>query len=328
MENGTLFLHAEGSWSKSGGIGDPSVGSIFGVNDDGAGRRAIDLTELWYEHSFFDDTFKVRLGKIDLTGGFHCRTCPVSFDGSSFANDETGQFLNAALVNNPTIPFPDNGLGAVLYYNPVDDWYISAGAGDAEADARETDFSTAFHDEDYFFYVLETGITPVFDSSNGPLQGAYRIGVWNDPQPKSNSDNDALGKCYHDDTGFYLSFDQMLARENNEDDQGLGAFFRYGYAPSKSNDVTQFVSFGFQYKGLLDGRDEDVLGFGFAHGTLANTANMTYTDDFESVSELYYSIVVNEMLSISPSVQYVANPGGVESVHDAVVFGIRAQIGF
>ena len=143
-----------------------------------------------------------------------------------------------------------------------------------------------------------------------------------------NSDNDTLGKCYRDDTGFYISCDQMLKRENTEDDQGLGAFFRYGYAPSRANDVTQFFSFGFQYTGLFEDRDEDVLGVGFAHGTLADTAKMTYNDDYEAVGELYYNAKVTDYLNISPSIQYVMNPGGSQAVSDAVVLGVRAQITF
>ena len=43
-----------------------------------------------------------RFGKLDITGGFECRGCPVAFDGSAFANDPSGQFLNGALANNPT----------------------------------------------------------------------------------------------------------------------------------------------------------------------------------------------------------------------------------
>ncbi|MBN1796184.1 MAG: carbohydrate porin [Sedimentisphaerales bacterium] len=328
LENGIFFLHAEGSWSKSGGIDGPSAGSVFGVNGDAAGRRAFDLTEFWYEQPIFFDNLLIRLGKFDITGGFECHGCPVSFDGSLFANDEVTQFLNSALVNNPSIPFPDNGLGVILHYDVDDFWYISASAMDAQSDVRETGFRTTFHDEDYFFYILETGITPEFGSADKPLQGAYRVGLWNDPQPKANSDNDAAGKYYRDDTGFYISCDQMLKRENTEDDQGLGAFFRYGYAPSRANDVTQFFSFGFQYAGLFEGRDEDVLGVGFAHGTVADTAKMTYNDDYEAVTELYYNVKVTDYLNISPSVQYVMNPGGSQDVSDAVVFGVRAQITF
>ena len=108
----------------------------------------------------------------------------MAFDGNSFANDETAQFLNGALVNNPTIPFPDNGLGAVVYLEPVAWWYVSAGVADAQADARETGLNTAFHGPDHFFAVFETGVTPRVPSPNGPLQGAVRVGLWYDPQPK------------------------------------------------------------------------------------------------------------------------------------------------
>ena len=115
--------------------------------------------------------------------------CPVAFDGNAYANDPSGQFLNVALGNNPTIPFPDKGLGAVLYYNPLEWWYVSGGIVDVLADARESGFTTALHDEDFFFYVFETGVTPQFDSDNGPLQGAYRIGLWIDGQDKARISN-------------------------------------------------------------------------------------------------------------------------------------------
>lgn len=329
-ENGTLRMLAEGSWSKSGGINDPSVGSVFGVNGDGSPRRSMDITELWYEHSFLDNTLLVRIGKIDLTCGFECRGCPVAFDSSMFANDETSQFLNGALVNNPTIPFGDNGLGIAVHYSPDDFWYISAAVKDAQSDFRETGFRTAFHGEDYFFYIAETGITPQFDSQKGALQGVYRIGIWYDPQPKASSDRAGAGRFSRDDNGFYISCDQMLYKENSDEDdsQGLGTFLRYGYAPSKNNDITQFWSFGFQYQGLFEGRDEDVMGLGFAHGSLSNLASNTYDNDHEAVAELYYNAKITSYLNITPSIQYVTNPGGVDGISDAVVFGLRAQFVF
>jgi porin len=330
IEGGTLYVHTEGSWSKTE-IDVTSVGSVFGVNADalGRGRWAMDVTELWYQQSFCDKTLFVRLGKLDITGGFECRGCPVSFDGSLYANDETSQFLNAALVNNPTIPFPDVGvgLGAVIHWNPVESWYASVGAIDAQADARETGFQTAFYGEDYFFYMLETGITPRLSSTNGPLQGAYRVGVWNDPQPKANAD--AI-RTYRDDVGFYLSCDQMLCRENQtpEDTQGLGAFFRYGLANDRKNNISDFWSAGFQYQGLLDGRDDDVLGVGFAQGVFSNKAAATYTADYESVLEAYYNVQVSPWWNVSPSIQYIANPGGADGVTDAMVVGVRSQMAF
>lgn len=330
IEGGRLYMLTEGKWSKSQGINDPAVGSFFNVNGDAAPRRAIDVTELWYEQSFAAQELRLRFGKMDLTGGFEHSNCPVSFDCSMFANDETTQFLNGALINNPTIPFPDNGLGVALHYGPDNFWYASAAVADAQADVRETGFRTAFTGEDYFFYIAETGITPVLGSANGSLPGAYRLGLWYDPQPKASADLADAGKNYRDDLGFYVTCDQMLAKENTdpEDSQGLGVFFRYGNADSSRNDITNFWSIGFQYQGLFEGRDDDVLGAGFAHGTFSDKASTTYTDDYESAFEVYYNVRVTPWLAISPDVQYITNPGGDSTIDDAVVLGARVQMNF
>ena len=327
IKNSRLFIHTEGFWSESAGIDGPSVGSFFGVNGDAFPRGSVVVTELWYERSMCDGKFLLRAGKMDLTGGFECSDWPVAFDAGAFANDETSQFLNSALVNNPTIPFPIYALGVAGNYNPVEWWYLSAGVVDAQNDLRETGFRTTFYGEDYFFYIFETGVTPMLSSSKGSLQGAYRIGIWNDPQPKANSD--AI-KTYRDDVGLYLSCDQILFKENSDysDNQGLGAFARSGYADSDKNDMTSFWSFGMQYRGLIDGHDEDVLGAGFAQGFFSDKASITYTEDYESAFEVYYNAKFTPWLNISPSVQYITNPGGSDLSGDSVIFGIRAQMNF
>jgi len=82
IEGATLYVHTEGSWSRMD-IDATSIGSAFGVNADAGGRRTMDLTEVWYEQALLDDTLRIRLGKLDIGGGFECRGCPVSFDGSA-----------------------------------------------------------------------------------------------------------------------------------------------------------------------------------------------------------------------------------------------------
>jgi len=321
FETGSIYMLVEGGWPDAEGIDGSSVGSAFGVNADAIGNDAMLVKELYYEGPVFSDKWTLMVGKIDFTG---------VFDATAYADDECTQFLNGAFVDDPTIPFPEYSLGIVLTHNLTDSWYIMGGIADAQADRRETGFRTTFHDEDYFFYALETGVTSELSSANGPMPGTYRVGLWNDPQPKANTDLADAGKNYRDDVGAYVSCDQMLNKENidPEDSQGIGVFFRYGYAPSKRNDVTNFFSLGFQYQGLLDSRDEDVLGVGFAHGTFSNLASSTYTDDHETALEVYYNARVTPWLSLSPSIQYIGNPGGDKTVSDAVVLGLRAQMTF
>jgi len=323
IPGGLLFVHAEGGWS--GGLDASAIGSVLGgVNADACGDQVIDVTELYYEQAFLDGRVRLRIGKLDITGGFECHGCPVCFDGSAYANDEASQFLNAALVNNPTIPFPDKGLGMVVYAEPLEWLYAGIGAVDAQADARETGLSTAFHDEDYFFGIFEVGVVPVIPSKNGDMPGTYRIGLWYDPQGKDRHDGSGLKR---DDVGFYLSFDQMVCRENADEDstQGAGLFFRYGYAHRDVNDVGCFWSIGGQYQGLIPGRDDDVLGVGYAAGQLAPDA---FDEKCESVLEIYYGAAVTPWLIVSPSIQYVWNPGGTDGVGSAVVVGVRAQMSF
>ena len=322
FETGGIYMLVEGGWPDAEGIDESSVGSYFGVNADAIGNNAMLVKELYYRGTVFSDALTIMVGKIDFTG---------VFDASAYADDECTQFLNAAFVDNPTIPFPDYSLGIVLNWDITDTWYLAGGAADAQADGRETGFRTAFYDEDYFFYALETGITPQLNSANGLMPGAYRVGMWVDGQDKarfSSSNN------YRDDIGVYISCDQMAYKENSnpEDSQGLGVFGRFGYANSDLNPIGNFWSIGLQYQGLLDGRDDDVLGIGFAQGIFSDYAGANdgaeYTENHENALEVYYNARVTPWLSLSPSIQYISNTGGDETIKDAVVFGLRTQMTF
>jgi len=321
LRGGVFFMGVEGSWSD--GLDASSIGSFFGVNDDAGGDAAIMISEAWYEQNWLDGRVLFRVGKVDLTGTVLCHNCPVAFDGSMYANDETAQFLNGALVNNPTIPFPDNGLGAMLYIEPLKGFYVSAGVADAQGDARETGFRTAFHGPDNFFGIFETGVVPRLCG----MDGAYRVGFWYDPQPKDR----LTSGTKRDDMGLYLSCDQMVLKEvadDADDTQGLGLFARWGYAHSDVAEITHFWSVGGQYQGMIPGRDDDVLGAGVAQGRISKYARSAGRDAQETVLEIYYNAKVCGWLNITGDVQYVANPGADKRVGDAVVVGIRAQMNF
>ena len=324
LRGAEIYMLAEGAWTGGEGLDARAVGSLFGINDDMGGERTMDVTELWYEQSFLEDTFRFRIGKLDLTAGWECRTCPSAFDGSLYANDETSQFLNSALVNNPTVPFPDNGLGAAVHGEIRPWWYVSAAVADAEADATEAGFNTTFDGDTNLFYVFETGVVPFVQSGKGHMPGAYRLGVWNDRQPKDYLGQDRVKR---DDTGVYLTADQVLWWENDgPDEQGFGVFGRAGWADDKVNEIKAFGSLGVQYTGLIPGRDADVLAVGVAEGRLSGHAD--FSSSYERTVELYYRAELAPWFHLSPSVQLVSNPGGVSMDEDPIVVGFRAQLAF
>ena len=310
----SIYALGRGGWSN--GIDEYSVGSLFGTNAVAVGDRSIDIWQLYLEQSFLNNNTFVRVGKIDLTG---------EYDASAFANDEASQFLNGSLVNNPTILFPDPGLAAIVRIEPVDGWYISAAIADADADVRETGFNTAFRSPGNFLGILETDFLTQLPSSNGPLEGAYRIGMWYGHQAKDYLDGSGSKS---NDIGGYLSFDQMVFKENNNDDDshGLGLFARLGFADQKVNEIHTFWSVGAQYQGLISDRDDDVIGLGVSQGRLSDNAGFTTSN--ETAMELYYNAQITPWLNLSPSIQYISNPGGDRDVDNAVVAGFRIQMSF
>ncbi|MCY2927751.1 MAG: carbohydrate porin [Planctomycetota bacterium] len=165
LKGANLYASARGGWTP--GIGPRAVGGLFDVNTTACDEPIV-LRQLYYEQNFLDKRIRIRLGRVDLTGGFECRGCKVSFDGNRFANDEGSQFLNSSLVNNPTIPFPSVGMGAMVHVEPVEGWYVTVGAADANALQTRSGFDTSFDSPCEFFSIYETGLVPEFASPRGP----------------------------------------------------------------------------------------------------------------------------------------------------------------
>jgi len=325
IPGGRAYGLATGSWSD--GIDGPSVGSLFNVNSGALGDRAIDLLELWYEQRLLDDRVRIRAGKIDMTGGTggFGEGPNMWFDANAYANDPGMQFLNGGLVNNPQIPFPQQGLGAIVYVAPVKDLlYVLLGVADAQADNRTTGFTSAFARDTRVMAMAEIGVTPQLDSPNGPMQGGYRVGVWYDPQPKERFNGRGVKR---NDVGLYANFDQMVFKENSDadDTQGLGLFGRYGLADGDVNPIRQFWSVGLQYQGLIPSRDNDVLGLGVSSGHLSDDAEFRRLR--ETAVEMYYNIQFAPWLLLTPDIQYITHPGG-GAARDALVVGLRLQIVF
>jgi len=108
---GTLHLYGEGASTA-----DISASSLVGgANADAgtaataAGRGRIQLSEISF--SFDLGVLNTNIGVMDLT---------AFADATATANDEGSQFLADALINNPTIAFPDYSPAIVFNYGAED----------------------------------------------------------------------------------------------------------------------------------------------------------------------------------------------------------------
>lgn len=297
-----------------------------------AGDHEFFLDKWWYGQYLFDKKVEFRIGKL-LT--------PVDlFDSNLYAQSPWDQFLNADLCRNPTFPHR-KAPGAFLKYTPCSHFYFQmAGLNADQRDStRAMSFDTTFHnkyggDNPYFIGMWEMGFTPKLPSANGAMPGNYRLGWWYDPRPQTIFRNNLGGvlnnRTHGSDVGFYASFDQMLYKENDDpkDKQGLGAFFRYGFAHRDINAISNFWSVGSQYQGLIPNRDKDVLAFGVAQSIMSSQMRHEVNNlaDRETVYELYYAIHVTPWLVVTPDIQVITNPGGNKDARDALIGGIRARI--
>jgi porin len=260
-----------------------NIGSAFSVNSD-ADDEDIRIAELWYGQTLFGDKLTVVIGKIDQT---------TYLDTNRVANDETAQFLASPLLNNPSIAFPDRGLGFNATYTIDEQLYVSGGYGDAAANASENGFNTV-GDGDWFV-AGELGWTPTMSN----LPGVYRLTVWGSGVDDENG------------AGVGLSADQEVA-------PGVVPFARLGYGDKYLVDFEFSASVGVGFENFW--RMGDLLAVGAAWGR-------TGDEQSQSLVEAFYRFNLTESVAITPDLQVVFNP--IDSEEDVVlVAGARLQATF
>ncbi len=318
--NSTSYMLLEGGWPRDGCIDPAAVGSWFGVDGDAIHGEWIDVAELWLLRSFANDRLLVQVGKADLSAGIEYRDVVSAFDLNRYANDEHGQFLNGAFVNNPTIPFPACTLAMSAVAKPCNQWQFAAAGAAQSSDADIDETASWASDDEGFFFIAQASFLPETQTDDVLWAGEYHVGAWWTGGGDLTSQDEL--------TGVYLSAAREIFRESEDpnDEQGLGFFIRWGWADGDAVELDGFWSVGLQYRGLLELRDEDVLGISFARGAFASSDSLAEIEGSERVVEAYYSIKVSSTVSFSPDIQYVADPGGDSDSDDALIAGLRARI--
>jgi porin len=210
---------------------------------------------------------------------------------------------------------------------------VAAGAVAAALGPRRTGFAGSFEDLDGVVGQLELGFRVRLGGARA-LPGSYRLGAFVDgrQRPVFGESDPVTGAPSFErgHPGVYASFDQLAFREAPESEQGLSLFARLGWADPDTSPVAWFWSLGLQYRGLLPGRDEDVLGLGsyqaIGSGDLRRAGDARF--DRETGVELYYRIGLLPWLALTPDVQYVVDPGATGRDADAVVAALRFRMSF
>jgi porin len=275
--------------SLSGEIG---AGVPTGI---GFGEFDLSLAELWWEQVFIKDRFSLRVGK-QLPFGY--------FDFSPFKNPKTA-FTNAAFALNPSIAWPQFGLGISTEIRPREDIYILAGLHDANGNPARSGFDT-FFDEREYFTIAEIGWDPGYleNGKKNPRAPDYHATIWH---------TDARTALERPE-GWGAGFTAIQPFGN------LVAFGRYGYSSGGAALLKQLVMGGVAYNGAF-GWAQDTVGFALGVGKPSASGL-----DTQFTSELYSRMQITKRLSLTPSIQLIANPSSNPERNLLAILGLRARV--
>lgn len=276
----------------TGGDGiDSHIASFSGLNAAaGSTGDRVRFRQAWVEHSMLEDRLIATIGKIDLTS---------YFDNNTVANDENSQFLASAFVNAHALSAPDIGPGVRLHAKLND--YLVFGIGYGSGDGSGNDIAA------HGFGIAELDAK----LKVGEVEGNYRLyGAVDSALPDGEI---KLTRKNAYNTG--VSIDQQLTGS-------LTLFGRYGQRERNVYQTSRSWSTGFQYAGLLPGRDDDI--FGAAYGQISGKGLPAR----EKLIEAYYGIKLHDKISIAPIYQYLINSLGSDDARAVTLLGLRSQVIF
>ena len=199
------------------------------------GRSRNYLLTAWYKHTFTVD----RVTSLSVTGGLV--DSQDYLDLNAYADDEYGQFMNAAFVNSATDFLPSYDYGGVFEFV----------SGAFTTNAMVMNVGANDNGQSYWFW----GVQFAYQVKSKLGTGNYRVVV----DGTSKDFLDPQGMEEESLLGLSLSFDQQLG-------DALGAFVRIGWQQDEAEvDFVAQYSGGLNLSGSLWNRPRDNLGIGYAY---------------------------------------------------------------
>ena len=328
-------LRVSGAWTAGRNLAT-DIETIFNPAEI-YGLKGIRFWELAWTQKLLQDQLTVRIGRH--SPGDYFASQPPVWDYTNLA------FITMSLLYNDF----------AFRTRPIGMWGVSAEfaprgspfyvAGGVYSGAPRNIQRTGAHGLDFRFKFKESTLVlgevgyrkGQAEGSSG-LPGIYRFGtIYNSARFNSLS---TPGKRKRGNVNFYLSGEQMFFREPGTDQQGLTAFAFLNLPVSDDINLIKFYAMGgLSYRGLFKARDADRTFAGAAFAKLNNSVGQLAVSSFhgpdivpnqsyEAVFEAGHVFQVTPFWAITPSVQYILNPGLTNDVNNAVVTGVQTVVNF
>ncbi len=294
--NGEIFIYALGDYGNN-----PSdyVGDVQGVSNIAADNAA-KIYELWYQHSFIDDSIKLLFGLHDYNSVFYSLDSAGLFTHPSFGiGPDTSQV-------GPSI-FSTTATGVVLTLEEGNQYLLGAIydgiAGDPE-NPRGTHIR--FDEGDGVFSAVEFGIKEESDYK-------MAVGVW---QHTAEVENPIDASPSDDNQGFYVIGEKVF-------EENIAVFVQLGQADDQTNQIENYLGTGVTVSNVW--RTDDNLGVAVAHARNGDpfAAVNPELDAAETAWELTYFVPAIEHIHLQTSLYYIQNPAMEPTTDDALAVGAR-----
>lgn len=298
-----------------------------------AGEESERIDQLWYQQGFADHMFKIKLGQVAAVNEFGATDF---FD--ILYNDELGYAPNA--VFNTKQPFSPAGKPGVILWGDLSDLtpglYVKTGVFVAYNNPYRPDSNGVYYYDD-FNHGMSGSFELGYQEQKTDYAGIYKVGV--NANPDVIYFNPSTGQEYHGDYNAYATVEKTVYHPIGVDGKlntrkGLDLLFQFVGEPGDRNPLQYEFTSGGRYTGLIPGRDEDKVGFGFIYsdnGIAFSNANRTANGNGlggEFTLELDYQYNPTPWLSIQPDIQEIINPGGNSNRSDILVLGLRTIVRF
>jgi porin len=261
----------------------------LGITGTAFGDYGWGLTNLYWKQRLKQGRFSFVAGVVDVTDYLNIY---------GLANPWTS-FQNLSFVLDPTIPAPNQGLGAAFGAMATENIYVIGGLADANGDATEWGFDTFFNDREYFYHA-EIGWTSSKDRIY--LDNIHLTG-WYADEREDAMVADGWGLAF---SAAWFVIDTWMP------------FLRAGYSDGGGALLEKSVGAGIGY---YFNESKDLIGFGLNWGQPPDSnLNDQYT------TELYYRFQLTQNLAITPDVQMIINPALNPDESAIWIFGLRARL--
>lgn len=307
IEGGSAYIQT--LYNNSNTLSEAIVGDLQTVSNID-NTQVFLVFELWYQQEFLQN-HSVKVGLYDLNSEFDAIETAGLFINSSHG---IGADYSQSGENGPSI-FPVTSL-AVRYLHRSDNfsWQVAildAVPGDPDDDEKNTIHLSS-----------DEGALIALEGNYQQQQHRIALGSWYYSEESDTLESNQSENNY----GLYGIYEYVA---NEQQNNALSAWLRFGLANDKINQVSQYAGTGLTLTRFLSARPDDILGFAIARVKNSDDylavgrQNGVNMESSETNFEFTYQAQFNDHLTIQPNIQYIVNPGTDPALDNALVYGLR-----